>query len=624
MNESRIRELFSKWLAGATLSREEEEEVLRALESSDPLALHLVRDAQLDGLLQNLLHAGRGSEALEKTVLERLEADRDATRFIKQIESKIESSPATRRHDPPEKPLQPEGSGGGPRRLGPERVGTTRRVVRKSQETRPQWAQVLLWAAAGLVFMVILFQVLSPGAPDPGTAPATPHARIQSPKREAPSGQFEPDPRAEEQAQAEAEQHRQETEARLKDIERRKAELARPPKDPGQDPVDLVRQRKALEEVERERERVERELREATALAQKPQPATPDATPKDTPSSRPPAPAEVPSTRAAEGVVATVEEVEGDTFRLTQQGKVPLAAGAKILSTEGVESGRGPSRIVLRFPDKTRVDLGALTLLENLSAAPGKRLTLTQGTLRAVVTKQPKGEPMIVSTPRGTAKVLGTTLRLVVDPDPKKETRLEVEEGKVEFKDLAGKVVLVESGHVAVSGTGTDLVSRVLPPRLRCVGFVFHFAQAPWTGFLQNVALVPGQTYRLSVLIQTSNPFPGGLVGVRESGVVIAQEPYRASDSFLRTSLTFKAGPTGQSTIFAGFANNTSIPKAWIHFVDWSLVEKGTDGPNLIRNPDYEGFAGFNGPWYVEGPREYGVANNVPFLIHRGSEGEPK
>jgi hypothetical protein len=58
--------------------------------------------------------------------------------------------------------------------------------------------------------------------------------------------------------------------------------------------------------------------------------------------------------------------------------------------------------------------------------------------------------------------VVGTTLRLYVDPDPKKGTRLEVEEGKVELKNLAGKTVYVESGHYAVAGVGVELVTRKL------------------------------------------------------------------------------------------------------------------------------------------------------------------
>jgi hypothetical protein len=67
---------------------------------------------------------------------------------------------------------------------------------------------------------------------------------------------------------------------------------------------------------------------------------------------------------------------------------------------------------------------------------------------------------MIFATPHGDAKVLGTTLRLSVDP---KGARLDVEEGKVEFRNLAGKAVLVESGHYAVAAAGTEFVAKMFP-----------------------------------------------------------------------------------------------------------------------------------------------------------------
>jgi hypothetical protein len=159
-----------------------------------------------------------------------------------------------------------------------------------------------------------------------------------------------------------------------------------------------------------------------------------------------------------------VEEVAGDALLVTKDGKSPVIAGTNLLPGQGLETGGGTSRIVLRFPDKTRVELGPETLLAELKMDSGKRLDLTRGSVRAVVAKQPKGEPLIFTTPHGRATVVGTTLRLVVDPDAKKGTNLEVEEGKVELKNLAGKTVMVESGHYAVAAVGVELVvHRSLP-----------------------------------------------------------------------------------------------------------------------------------------------------------------
>jgi hypothetical protein len=83
----------------------------------------------------------------------------------------------------------------------------------------------------------------------------------------------------------------------------------------------------------------------------------------------------------------------------------------------------------------------------------------------ADVKKQPQDRPMIVTTPKSEAKVLGTTLRLKVDE--KGATRLDVLEGKVRLTRLSdSKGVDVVTGHYAVTAAGVDLVSRpVAPPR---------------------------------------------------------------------------------------------------------------------------------------------------------------
>jgi hypothetical protein len=70
---------------------------------------------------------------------------------------------------------------------------------------------------------------------------------------------------------------------------------------------------------------------------------------------------------------------------------------------------------------------------------------------------------MILTFPHGAAKILGTTLKLSVDPEPKKGTRLEVEEGRVELKNLSGAHVEVGSGQFAVAQEGMELVARMVP-----------------------------------------------------------------------------------------------------------------------------------------------------------------
>jgi hypothetical protein len=117
---------------------------------------------------------------------------------------------------------------------------------------------------------------------------------------------------------------------------------------------------------------------------------------------------------------------------------------------------------VLLYPDKTRVEIDSDTEIEELKSEGGKSLFLAGGRIRAVVSKQPLDQPMICRAPQGDSTVLGTTLRIIVDK-AKASTRLEVEEGGVRMKNLAGKTVDVLTGHFAVAAAGSEFASRPLP-----------------------------------------------------------------------------------------------------------------------------------------------------------------
>jgi hypothetical protein len=110
----------------------------------------------------------------------------------------------------------------------------------------------------------------------------------------------------------------------------------------------------------------------------------------------------------------------------------------------------------LTFADGTSVALGAESQIGPISeadgvlASKGKRVTILRGTLEATVAKQPPEEPMIFLTPQGQIRVLGTSLRVRVDPGPGGQTRLEVEEGLVRF-------VRTSDGRSAQVGTGMTL-----------------------------------------------------------------------------------------------------------------------------------------------------------------------
>jgi hypothetical protein len=159
--------------------------------------------------------------------------------------------------------------------------------------------------------------------------------------------------------------------------------------------------------------------------------------------------------------MAKVERAERAELA-TAQGRIALKGGEEILEGQSLDVGVGGSAAIL-FPDRTRLEIGPESELGEFKVQGGKRIRVAKGTVLAEVAKQVKDQPMIFATPQGQATVLGTTLRILVDLDPKKGTRVEVEEGKVEFKESSGKAVIVESGHLALSAEGAELVTRALP-----------------------------------------------------------------------------------------------------------------------------------------------------------------
>jgi hypothetical protein len=456
MDRDRLDHLISGYLAGS-LSEEECAELARGVEDSPEIRDTLFRSRSVDRLLreaakppvdpERVIRAlgSRGNQNLEEKIIAKLREETSRT------------GKPTSQDRPP-----------------------TRRTRRHSSVSQDPSLGVWTLAAAGVFAVVMIFALLSPPASDPAA-----QARGRASKEAEVLRQAE---RVREQARADAERRRLEAEARLREIEEKRKLLAATKPEPQENPQAKERREKDIAELQRDKDRIEEELRQAAELAKKAAPAAaPVAPQEEKPPALPTGPAS-PSQGTTQVAVAMVEEVGGEASRVTPAGKIALEKGAGILAKDGLVTGGGASRLLLRFPDKTRLELGPDTAIPEITTDAGKHLTLSQGTIRAIVSKQPKDQPMIVKTPQGEAKVVGTTLRLVVDPDPKKGTRLEVEEGKVELKDLAGKMVVVESGHYAVVALGVELVAwpreaaalgryvSSLPPSARKA-----FGDADWT-----------------------------------------------------------------------------------------------------------------------------------------------
>jgi hypothetical protein len=180
--------------------------------------------------------------------------------------------------------------------------------------------------------------------------------------------------------------------------------------------------------------------------------------------------------------VAALDAVDGDVFVLTSRGREPARVGQTILSGQGVECDGPRSAALLSCADRTRLELAGETVLRELverDGTKGRRLFIDKGTVKAEVSRQPAGLAMMFETPHGEARVLGTTLALHVDADPKKGTRLEVEEGKVELKNAAGRSVFVDAGHHAIAAAGVPLAVKTLPKEETLLAFAFEDGKKP-------------------------------------------------------------------------------------------------------------------------------------------------
>lgn len=161
-----------------------------------------------------------------------------------------------------------------------------------------------------------------------------------------------------------------------------------------------------------------------------PEPKPPVVEPAKTPEDKP-APAPAPSVRETVAVMAHVEFLSGEVAVQTENGKIPAKAEMDLIPGQELQTGSRSGSVVVKVTDGTRIVLAAdstLRLLSDFKSGAGRSFQLSRGSLRADVTKQPAGAPMLFATPTADARVLGTELLLSAAADA---TRLEVRSGKV-------------------------------------------------------------------------------------------------------------------------------------------------------------------------------------------------
>ena len=133
-----------------------------------------------------------------------------------------------------------------------------------------------------------------------------------------------------------------------------------------------------------------------------------------------------------------------------------------VKSGDLIETSAGRGATVVFLKELTRLELQASTQLRLESTDDGKRLELRQGAITVKAAPQPKGQPMVVTTPHAEAKVLGTEFLLAVTAH---SSRLEVLDGTVQFANRDdGKAVVVNGGFFATAARGVEMAARSLLP----------------------------------------------------------------------------------------------------------------------------------------------------------------
>jgi hypothetical protein len=228
------------------------------------------------------------------------------------------------------------------------------------------------------------------------------------------------------------------------------------------------------------------------------------------------APAPAPASRETVAVMAHFDAITGDVAVLTEAGRVPAKADLGLIPGQELHTASRSSSAVIKITDGTRITLAADTVLRltsDLKAGAGRGFLLTRGSLRAEVSKQPAGAPMIFATPTAEARVLGTELLLTAGGDA---TRLEVRTGKVRLtRKEDGASVDVASGQVATAAKTGALAAR--PARvaqgLQAL-YLFHEGQG---GVIHDVAALGAP---LDLRIPKPRSAPWASPGLRVEGNV--------------------------------------------------------------------------------------------------------
>jgi WD40 repeat protein len=174
-------------------------------------------------------------------------------------------------------------------------------------------------------------------------------------------------------------------------------------------------------------------------------------------------------------ILAHLEEFQGDVNVITSSGSILAAkTGQELFAGQGVRTEGEGSFAVVKYADKTRLELSTDTLVDLLSdrgtgskgkQIGAKKVFLREGVLRADVADQPEDKPLVLLTPHAEAKLRKTSFS---SASGQGATRIELDEGSAQFiRKSDGKVIEVPTGWYAVASLPAEpFAARPLPTRV--------------------------------------------------------------------------------------------------------------------------------------------------------------
>ena len=164
-----------------------------------------------------------------------------------------------------------------------------------------------------------------------------------------------------------------------------------------------------------------------------------------------------PEISAPEIAVVTAGAVGARVSRANGQIR-SIEIGMKLHDGERIQAASDEG-VTIEYPDGTRVEFEADSIVHLREEGGAKRVSLEQGELIASIAKQPAGKPMLFITPSATAVVLGTRLSIALAGN---SARLDVTEGTVRFETDPAHGVEVKQGFSALARAGENIALTTL------------------------------------------------------------------------------------------------------------------------------------------------------------------